>query len=258
MREKCLRCFRPRASCLCADIVPVETGVTFLFLTHPKEAYHQRTGSGRLACLSLPPAKIITGVDFSSSRALSGYLSNPEFYPVLLYPGEQARTGRALAEDAPALANGQKRLLVLVLDATWFFAKKMLRLSPNLHTLPRVTLSGAYRSQFRFKRQPAPECLSTIEACYYLIRELQQASLVPRTCDPAPLMTVFTKMVDFQLACEHERKKNGLPGNHAYDNKPPLNRSDLHRKHSPRTKRSGKPQCWRGGRGSGEGGEQRL
>ena len=143
MREKCLRCFRPRASCLCADIVPVETGVTFLFLTHPKEAYHQRTGSGRLACLSLPPAKIITGIDFSSSRTLSGYLSNPEFYPVLLYPGEQARTGRALAEDAPALANGQKRLLVLVLDATCQTCTRSRALRFPAHTARSSALSAS-------------------------------------------------------------------------------------------------------------------
>lgn len=217
MREKCLKCFRPLTSCYCTDITPVSSGIFFLFLMHPKEAYHQHTGTGRLASLSLPQSEIIVGIDFSHNHQVLRYLADSRYYPILLYPGAQASTAKQLAQAHSIPDN--KQLLVIVLDATWFFAKKMLRLSPNLQTLPRITFEGTYQSQYQFKKQPAPECVSTIEACYYLIKELQQADLASSDCDPEPLMRVFKKMVNFQLRSEQERILSGRPGNHAYDNK---------------------------------------
>ena len=86
----------------------------------------------------------------------------------------------------------------------------MLRLSPNLQELPKISFEGNYRSQFKFKQQPAEECVSTIESCYYLIKELQNAGLGSDE-EPESLMDVFKRMVDFQLESEKERLEAGIP-----------------------------------------------
>lgn len=222
MADKCLKCFRPMATCYCKYIVPVETDVKFVFLMHPKEAYHQHTGTGRLASLTLIDSEIIVGIDFTKNKRLLTLLNDSKYYPCVLYPGDDAVT--AETGNFSEKLDGGKKLLVIVVDATWFFAKKMLRLSPNVKNLPKISFSGSYRSEFKFKRQPAPECVSTIESCFYLIKEMQQANIINKDINPMPLMDVFRKMVDFQLEAERQRILSGIPGRHAYDAERDINR----------------------------------
>lgn len=207
MSEKCWRCFRPLKTCYCKDITPVDTGVKFVFLMHPKEAYKQKTGTGRLASLSLADSEIIIGVDFTANTRLSDLLADTDtYFPVLLYPAEDA-----WHSDTPTFryAIGGRKLLVIVIDATWFFARKMLFLSRNLQHLPTLSFSKPYRSEFTFKNQPAPECLSTIESVYYLTEELKAGGIARADADVTGLMEVFHRMIDFQLECEQRRKETG-------------------------------------------------
>ena len=98
MSEKCLKCFRPLSTCYCSSIKTLETDVKFIFLMHPKEAYHQHTGTGRLACLSLKDAEIIVGIDFTHNAKLNRLLSDPDFFPMVLYPGEDSVCGESIAD----------------------------------------------------------------------------------------------------------------------------------------------------------------
>lgn len=202
MSDKCYRCFRPVSSCYCEDIVPVDPGVKFAFLMHPREAYRQKTGTGRLASLSLVGSEIIVGIDFTDNARLNALIADPAYAPFVLYPADNARF-----TDSPEFRAeiGGRTLLVIVIDATWFFAKKMLKASKNLHALPALSFVAPYRSRFEFKAQPHPACLSTIESAYYLVNELRTAGIARAEADPEPLMTVFRKMIDFQLACEQSR-----------------------------------------------------
>lgn len=212
MCAKCLRCFRPEETCYCKYIKPVESGIKFVFLMHPKEAYKQKTGTGRLACLSLPGSEIIIGIDFTENRRLKELLSDEQYYPVVMYPGPDAWTAAGVREEAPHTlkeAVGDKTLLVILVDATWPCARKMLRLSPNVTSLQKISFTAGYSSEYTFKTEPKPDYLSTIETCYYLLRELNEAEFC--TCDPEPLMDVFRRMVKTQLECQAERIASGQP-----------------------------------------------
>lgn len=188
--------------------------VSFLFLMHPKEAYQQKTGTGRLTALSLAGSEILVGIDFSNNTRLleltsgrdaaTAYGDGKQFYPVLLFPAPNALTA---SDSRLRNALDGKKLLVIVLDATWFFAKKMWKLSRSLHTLPCISFQKEYRSRFIFKRQPAPEYLSTIESVAYLIRELKEAALAAPEADETALFRLFDKMVHFQLSCEQSRNE---------------------------------------------------
>lgn len=214
--NKCYKCFRPLKSCYCKYIKEINTGVKFVFLMHPKEAYHQKTGTGRLSHLSLPESEIIIGINFTKNKRLLTLLSDSHYYPVLLYPDENAWTA---SKEGFKDAIGEKQLLVVVVDATWACAKKMLKLSPNLHTLPKLSFRAGYRSQFEFKQQPAEECLSTIESCYYLIKELSSVGIVADDINPEPLMSVFKTMIKYQLESERQRLDAGIPNRYHRGNK---------------------------------------
>lgn len=213
-RDVCYKCMRPKANCFCKYITPVDCKVKFIFLMHPKEAKHQRTGTGHLAHLSLPGSELIVGIDFTKNDHVCKLLSDPQYYPVLLYPGQNAWTAdRAGFKEAI----GGRTLLVFVIDSTWFCSKKMIRYSTNILALPKISFSGSYRSIYTFKHEPKEYCVSTIESCYYLIKELQAASIVDNKVDPEPLLFVFKKMIQFQLGKENERIDLGLPSTHAKD-----------------------------------------
>ena len=215
MAEKCYKCFRPMETCYCKHIVPIETGVKFVFLIHPKEAYKQKTGTGRLAHLSLPDSELIIGIDFTHNRRLNELINNPEYFPVVMYPGKDAWTAAGKRETPPYTlkeAMNGKKLLVILVDATWPCAKKMLKLSPNVTALQKISFTAGYRSEFTFKKEPAEDYLSTIETCYYLIKEVQQAGLIELAEDGAePLMKVFRLMVKTQLESQQRRIDSGEP-----------------------------------------------
>lgn len=206
MSSKCYRCFRPESSCYCRYITPVDTGIKFVILMHPKEAFKQKTGTGRLTHLSLIDSEIIIGIDFTNNARLNDLISGQgefaRYYPVVLYPAKDA-----WYSDTPSFRDtiGNRTLLVIVVDATWFFAHKMVTLSKNIHGLPKLSFRSEYRSQFIIKQQPAPQCLSTIESSYYLIEELKAAGIAKPAADVSGMMSVFHRMVEFQQLCTQER-----------------------------------------------------
>lgn len=210
MNIKCYKCFRPVKSCYCKYLVPLSTKSKIVFLMHPKEAYKQKTGTGRLAHLSLPNSEIIIGIDFTENKRLNSLLTDSQYFPILLYPGEDALTAKS---EILKTITTEKKLLVIVVDATWLIAKKMMKLSKNLQTLQKISFlpSAGYHSQFSFKRQPAADYLSTIESCYYLLNEFKQNDIEDNKTSFEPLMDIFKQMVNFQLESHQKREIQGLP-----------------------------------------------
>lgn len=179
------------------------------------------------------------GIDFSKDERLQTLLTDGRYLPLLLYPGENAITAATLAgalasggaftgasssagtsasaSGGAASAGATKIPLVIVIDATWFCARKVIEHSQFLLELPRISFAGDYRSIFTFKREPRPEYISTIESCYYLIREMQDANLVAPQINAEPLMTAFKEMVRQQLQAENDRIAGKLPDTHSYN-----------------------------------------
>ena len=214
MSDRCWRCFRPVRYCLCKYAEPVDAGVKFVLLMHPKEAKRERTGTGRIAHVSLVDSEILVGLDFSKNERLHELLSDERYFPVLLYPGKDANTVRT---EGFADLVGDKTLLVLVIDATWFCSRKVIEHSAFLLDLPRLSFAGSYRSEFTFKREPSPDYISTIESCYYLIKELKSVHLANENVNPEPLMTAFRKLIRDQLQAQNDRIDGKLPDTHSYN-----------------------------------------
>jgi len=198
---------------------------------HPKEFRRTRTGTGNLARLCLENSEILVGLDFENNQRLKDLLQDPQYQPLLMYPGEDAWNvkkegfkelflGEEFKGDSPQDKTPLcKTPLILILDATWFCSKKMLEHNPFLLELPKLSFAGSYRSIFTFKREPSPECISTIECCYYMIKELQEAGLSPLDQDPQPLMNIFKAMIKLQLTAENERILGIRANSHDYDAK---------------------------------------
>jgi DTW domain-containing protein len=216
-RIMCYRCFWPAPLCWCGVLKPMQTRTRFLFLMHPKEYKREKAGTGRLTQLCLPHSSLHMGMDFEDHDAVREILSDERYYPVLLYPGAEAlnlshvnREESAQGQRFCALADEleRKTLLVVLLDATWSSARKMLRLNPKLQALPRIMFTAAAPSRYVIKQQPQEGCLSTLEATHELLTVLEAAGL-DHYDDPAHLLGIFGRMQDFQIRCASDPARQG-------------------------------------------------
>ena len=211
-----MKCFKPVSNCLCNYTKEIDTGIKFVLLMHTKKAKRQRTGTGNIAHISLKDSEIIVGFEFEHNARLQELLHDPKYFPVMMFPGEEAWTAKKVGFKETI---GNRTLLVLILDATWFCARKIIEHNQFLLDLPRVSFYGDYRSIFTFKHEPRPEYISTVESCYYFIKEMQSIDLVDRKIDPEPMMDAFKQMIKFQLQAENERILGIRPNSHHYDGK---------------------------------------
>lgn len=184
-RADCPRCGRPLVACYCAHVEPIETKTRIVVLQHPRER-NKAIGTARIAALCLPALEIVVGVDFEQDERTRALLDDPARPAVLLYPSPGARD---LATDPP-----EGPVTLVVLDGTWNQAKSLLKHNAWLERLPRVAFDPARPSEYRIRREPRAECLSTIEAIANALGVLEG--------DPAPyraMLTPFRAMVDTQL-----------------------------------------------------------
>ncbi len=165
-----------------------------VLLMHPKEYRHQKCTTGRLLCLHLKNSEIIPGVGFDNNGRVRQLIEDPANYPVLLYPGKDALSVR----DVFAAGPRGRRLVVFLIDGTWHCARKIVRESPLLLRLPRLMIRPDSPSRFTIKRQPAPWCLSTLEAAHELLLRLEAEDMDVYP-DRDRLVAAFTAMQDFQI-----------------------------------------------------------
>ena len=154
---------RPKNHCLCSIIHPFDTRAEFVILIHPKEMKKVRNGTGRLTHLCLSRSRLVMGESFSLNPDVNGLISDPDKQAVILYPGDTALP----AEEF--LPSHGKSTVVFVMDGTWSGARKMMRISSNLHDLPKIKIVPESLSRFLIRSQPNPQCLSTIESVHALL-----------------------------------------------------------------------------------------
>ncbi len=171
--------------CYCAHVPRVATRSRLLFLQHPREE-DRAIGTARIAALGLTDAQIEVGIDFSAHPRVRAAVEDPERPALLLYPGPGARD---LANDRPT-----GPVTLVVLDGTWHQARSLLRHNPWLAALPRYAFEPDRPSEYRIRREPRADYVSTVEAVVQAL-----AALEGNRERFAPLLEPFRAMVDTQL-----------------------------------------------------------
>lgn len=139
--------------------------------------------TGRIASLCLPESELHVGVRFDRP------VGDAERPAALLYPGP----GAVDVEERPP----EGPITLVVVDGTWPQAKKLVRESPALASLPRYAFRPLSPSDYRIRREPRDDYVSTLEALVHVLGVLErdrarfEAMLVP-----------FRAMVDAQLEYE--------------------------------------------------------
>lgn len=193
-REVCYRCDKPRSMCLCAQIHAVDNRTRVLVLQHPRERSHP-VGTARLAALGLRNVRVEV-----AWKAGAHEPDPPAWLPAdtaLLYPTPQAR-------ELSALPVSERPRNLLVLDGTWHTAHSLYRDKVWLQRLPHVHFLPQQASRYRLRKQPAVQCVSTIEAIVEALRVLE-----PQTEGLSRLLAAFDAMIEAQL--QHVQRRAGRP-----------------------------------------------
>lgn len=173
-------------ACYCAHVTPIPTQTRVVVLQHPRER-HKAIGTARIAALCLPNAEILVGYDFEHDARVRSLLADPAAPAVLLYPSPDARDLRSDPLKGP--------VTLVLLDGTWSQARSLLRDNAWLQRLPRVAFAPDAPSEYRIRREPREDFVSTIEALVHALGLLEDG-------DPArfqALMAPFRAMVDLQV-----------------------------------------------------------
>jgi len=198
-RAICGRCRRPTSVCYCAHLVSLPTRTRVVLLQHPRER-HVPIGTARLAHLCLPDSALHVGVDFDDDRQVRAALAGDGRPTYLLFPGAEALD---LAEARPA-----GPITLVVVDGTWWQARKLLKRNAALRALPQLRFTPPAPSNYRIRREPADHCVATVEALALVLGALEG--------DPArfaSLLRPFEQMIDTQL--RYARTVRGARHRHA-------------------------------------------
>ncbi len=177
LSRRCARCLFPFEACLCPDVRRVETRTSFLLLRHASELTRP-TNSGRWAALALSRARIVDYavpvVRRETSRRRTGgervdrlreddamHRAIPLDLSALSEPG----TAVLFPSPHPLTLDAPPRQLV-VLDATWAQARRMIQRLPELQRLPRLALPPhrAASAANPIRRPTVKGGVSTLEA----------------------------------------------------------------------------------------------
>jgi DTW domain-containing protein len=199
-RVTCDACRRPAEFCYCALLPRLAPRTQVLILQHPRERA-VAIGTARMAHLSLSGSRLLQGVFFDEHPALAPLLDDEDV--ALLFPGAGARPLEDWVRRPPHT--------LIIPDGTWSQAKKLLRVNPALARVPRLSYRPPAPGNYRIRKEPADDCLATIEAIAAVLGALEG--------DPAAyaaLLTPFDDMVARQLAAAatarlHRRRQRRRP-----------------------------------------------
>ncbi|EGU39383.1 hypothetical protein VII00023_05127 [Vibrio ichthyoenteri ATCC 700023] len=186
MSRYCSQCGKSLKACICQWIHSLASNVELIILQHPSEA-KRPMGTARILTLSLSNSHYFAGENFTEHDELNQLLREPNVRHFVLYPGEGSIEAQAEIERSDS------KVRVILLDGTWKKAFKMWQLSVNLHSLPLLRLPTELKGNYRIRKAPSDNALSTVEAGYYILSILQPQK------DFSPLIDAFEQMIQFQI-----------------------------------------------------------
>ena len=164
-RDRCEGCRLVHSHCMCAVRPLLRTRAGMCLLMADIEPLKPSNTGWLIADM------VIDTFAFGWARtevdpALLALLSDPQWQPYVVFPGEYAAPGRVVHSvqlpDIPG-AEMERRPLFVLLDGTWAEARKMFGRSPYLDHLPVLSLQPDRISQYKLRRSRRDDHFCTSE-----------------------------------------------------------------------------------------------
>lgn len=151
-------------------------------------------GTAKILSLSLVNCRTFIGENFTDHVELNALLDDEQYqHQVLFLDG----TSQAISSSNQT----KQKQRVILLDGTWKKAYKMWQLSTNLHSLPKVHLDTELSGNYRIRKAPKDNALSTAEAGYHVLSQLDGESGETKELDKfGSILTAFDNMIEFHIS----------------------------------------------------------
>ena len=183
--QRCAGCRLPPSHCACALRTSVPTRASVCLLMSEFEPL-KPSNTGWLVADVVPGTQAFAWSRTAVDPALLALLADPQWQPMVVFPGEFAARERVVTEVPefdPAVA---RRPLFILLDGTWSEARKAFRKSPYLDRLPVLSLHPEQLSRYRLRRSWHEHHFCTAEVaalCLALAGDLQAAQILEAWLD---------------------------------------------------------------------------
>ncbi len=188
-RPICPTCQRPTKVCLCDFIEHIDNRVEVGILQHPSEVGLVK-GTAKIAQLSLSYCHTWCGEDLQDLPDLVEWLGDDK--PVfLLYPVIEGQHEPVKFYEVTQIRHlhAHEEIKLLILDGTWRKTHKIMMLNSVLRGMDRISLKPCTPSAYRIRKQKSATSLSTIEAVYEVLSQLEDDYLRYQ-----PLLKTFESM----------------------------------------------------------------
>jgi DTW domain-containing protein len=173
--ERCPGCRLVPSHCLCGlrSVVPTQAGMCLLMADiEPLKP----SNTGWLIADVVPDTFAFGWARTEVDPALLALLADPQWQPVVVFPGDFVEPERVVLTVQTPVPG--KRVLFILLDATWPEARKMFRKSPYLDKLPVLSLHPEQISNYKLRRSRRDDHFCTSEVaslCLSLVGETHAA-----------------------------------------------------------------------------------
>ncbi|MFA0442536.1 DTW domain-containing protein [Vibrio sp. 10N.286.49.C2] len=188
MLRYCPQCLKAKRACICQWITSVHCDSELIILQHSSEE-KRPLGTAKILQLSLPNTRLFIGENFTDHNELNSLLSDTSVRTCVLFLSEQSTPISELVKNSDP-----RPLRIILLDGTWKKAFKMWTLSTNLHALPLVQLPLDLEGDYRIRKAPTSNALSTVEAGYHVLSILEPEQ------DFSSLIYAFEQMIEFHIS----------------------------------------------------------
>ncbi len=185
----CPQCEKIIPLCFCAELTAHDNRVPVLILQHPQEP-DKELGSARIANLLLKNSVLRTGLSVANLKTAIGYESDPSKW-IVLFLGAKYKFNEIQRDAARSdiyIFDKKDQVVslplddikgVIAIDGTWAQAKTMWWRNPWLLKCKRAVINPRRKSLYgHLRREPRPECLSTIETIAYTLEVLGEEERV--------------------------------------------------------------------------------
>jgi DTW domain-containing protein YfiP len=187
-RERCSQCRLLPSHCMCAlrPVVPTRAGVCLLMADMETL---KPSNTGWLIADVVPDTHAFAWARTETDPALLALLADPQWQPLVVFPGEYAAPERVVHKLDGLCADptqAERRPLFILLDGTWSEARKMFGKSPYLDALPVLSLEPERASVYSLRRSRRDDhfCTSEVAAlCLSLSGDVRAAQTLDAYLD---------------------------------------------------------------------------
>jgi Uncharacterized conserved protein len=182
LHESCDICGLPMINCICGIVPRMQTNAKIWILSTEREFYRPSNTARLLKLVNPDSTEIILWERTNIPEKLLENINSGIYEVFLLFPVEDEEGAVRKVE----YNNSGKPPAFIIIDGTWKEARKILRKSDYLKSIPIISLEPSFKSKYDLRRGASKENLCTIEAAIEVLKvndELKDAEAIEEVFD---------------------------------------------------------------------------